>query len=191
LEKVSRIEFRGGGSTRYIEATTHGVRVASIYVPHGKSVGDPAYEEKIAFLEDLRHHVDPYRDEFRSTVLGGDWNVAPLYEDVWNPLSDELFLSPRGRGALGQCIQRGWRDSLMGEERNSGNRFTWWPYWGDAWERGEGARIDLFLLSPWAADLYEGAGISHEWRGRENPSDHVPIWIELKEKRGTWPEEKL
>ncbi len=48
-----------------------------------------------------------------------------------------------------------------------------------AWNRDDGIRIDHFLLSPQAADLLRDCQIDKECRGREKPSDHVPIWIDL------------
>ena len=48
-----------------------------------------------------------------------------------------------------------------------------------AWEKNDGIRIDHHLLSPQAADLLIEAGIDKAVRGRDKPSDHVPVWIEL------------
>ncbi|MEM6595970.1 MAG: exodeoxyribonuclease III, partial [Pseudomonadota bacterium] len=42
-----------------------------------------------------------------------------------------------------------------------------------------GIRIDHLLLSPQAADCLVDCKIDHEIRGREKPSDHVPVWVEL------------
>jgi exodeoxyribonuclease III len=36
------------------------------------------------------------------------------------------------------------------------------------------------LLSPQAADRLEAAGIDRATRGGEKPSDHVPVWADLK-----------
>ncbi len=38
---------------------------------------------------------------------------------------------------------------------------------------------DHFLLTPQAADRLAAAGIDSTVRGRERPSDHVPVWVEL------------
>ncbi len=36
-----------------------------------------------------------------------------------------------------------------------------------------------FLLTPQCADLLLDCQIDRDTRGREKPSDHVPIWVEL------------
>ena len=42
---------------RYVEAFTGGVRVASVYVPNGQSVGSDKYQYKLEFLSRLRDHL--------------------------------------------------------------------------------------------------------------------------------------
>ena len=46
-------------------------------------------------------------------------------------------------------------------------------------ECGNGIRIDHFLLSPLCADMLRDCQIDRDVRGRDKPSDHVPIWVEL------------
>jgi exodeoxyribonuclease-3 len=36
------------------------------------------------------------------------------------------------------------------------------------------------MLSPEAADILEEVGVDREPRGLEKPSDHTPIWCNLK-----------
>ena len=53
--------------------------------------------------------------------------------------------------------------------------YTFWDYQGGAWDKNDGIRIDHVLLTPQAADRLVGAGIDQSIRGREKPSDHVPV----------------
>ncbi len=57
--------------------------------------------------------------------------------------------------------------------------FTFWDYQAGAWDRDDGIRIDHLLLSPQAADLLQDTGVDRDERGRDKPSDHVPVWVEL------------
>jgi len=57
--------------------------------------------------------------------------------------------------------------------------YTFWDFQAGAWERNNGIRIDHLLLSPQAADLLQASGIDKAVRGRDRPSDHVPVWIDL------------
>ncbi|NCU20643.1 exodeoxyribonuclease III, partial [Candidatus Falkowbacteria bacterium] len=57
--------------------------------------------------------------------------------------------------------------------------YSFWDYQAGAWDRNNGIRIDHLLLSPQAADLLADCGIDKDVRGRDKPSDHVPVWVEL------------
>jgi exodeoxyribonuclease-3 len=58
--------------------------------------------------------------------------------------------------------------------------FTFWDYQGGAWPRNHGIRIDHILMSPLVADRCTAAGVDKLPRGREQPSDHVPVWVQLR-----------
>ena len=60
------------------------------------------------------------------------------------------------------------------------NIYSFWDYQAGAWQKDNGIRIDHFLLSPACADLLEECRIDAEIRGREKPSDHVPVWVRLR-----------
>ena len=143
------------------------------------------------FFKGVRDHVRPYVSEFRSTLMGGDWNVALSNEDVYDALGykDRLLVSEPERVALHSLLMEGWRDSLCAQEGQK-NPYTWWPYQGRAWQKGEGLRLDYFFLSPWAMDRWKGAGVDSQWRGKEGCSDHAPIWLELADGCEDWPLEQ-
>ena len=58
--------------------------------------------------------------------------------------------------------------------------YTFWDFQAGAWNKNDGIRIDHFLLSPQAADRLRDCKIDRHMRGRDKPSDHVPIWVELE-----------
>ena len=58
--------------------------------------------------------------------------------------------------------------------------FTYWDYSRGAWEKDNGLRIDHFLSTPSATDRITDCQIEKQFRGLERPSDHVPIWFEIK-----------
>ena len=57
--------------------------------------------------------------------------------------------------------------------------YTFWDYQAGAWQKNNGIRIDHLLLSPQAADRLTTAGIDKHVRAWEQPSDHVPVCIDL------------
>ena len=60
--------------------------------------------------------------------------------------------------------------------------YSFWDYQAGAWQKDNGIRIDFFLISPEIVDILKSAGIDKTPRGKEKPSDHTPIWIELEDK---------
>ena len=60
--------------------------------------------------------------------------------------------------------------------------YSFWDYQGGAWQKDNGIRIDFFLISPEIVDRLLFAGIDKNPRGKEKPSDHTPILIELEDK---------
>ena len=57
--------------------------------------------------------------------------------------------------------------------------YTFWDYFRNAYGRNAGLRIDHLLLSPDLAPSLKAAEVDRDVRGREKPSDHAPVWIEL------------
>jgi exodeoxyribonuclease-3 len=48
-----------------------------------------------------------------------------------------------------------------------------------------GFRMDFLLLSRNLAPRLKAAEVDAEYRGREKPSDHAPVWIVLDDKTGS------
>ena len=69
---------------RLLWATCGGVRVASVYVPNGRSVGSELYEAKLKWLDRLLTHVRKDCDPTEPLAICGDFNVAPDDRDVWD-----------------------------------------------------------------------------------------------------------
>lgn len=67
----------------WIEVTTEGITIVSVYVPAGASAGEQSDVGKLAFLEAVaRHACDEHS---RPLLIAGDFNVAPTDEDVYEP----------------------------------------------------------------------------------------------------------
>ena len=57
--------------------------------------------------------------------------------------------------------------------------YTFWDYMRGAWQKNNGMRIDHFLVSNSIIDQIKDININKDPRGREKPSDHTPIEINL------------
>ncbi len=166
---------------RYIEAFTNGVRVASIYLPNGNPVDSEKYDYKLAWMERLYRHTQSLLETGDIFVLGGDYNIAPTDDDVFDPegWKNDALCRPASRAAWRKIVHLGLTNAFKALCSEKG-RYSWWDYRGGAWNRDQGVLIDHLLLSPQASDRLENAGIDRTPRGWEKPSDHTPVWCELK-----------
>jgi exodeoxyribonuclease-3 len=168
---------------RYIEAVISGpkpVRVAGIYLPNGNPVGTEKFAYKLAWMARLKAHATELLRYEEPLVIAGDYNVIPRPEDADKPegwLGDALF-QPESKAALRALQNLGLTDAFMQMDGSAGE-YTFWDYQAGAWPRNHGIRIDHALLSPQAADRLTGFEIHRDVRGRDKPSDHVPVVVEL------------
>ena len=169
---------------RFIEATVIGaktaVRVASLYLPNGNPVGTDKFDYKLAWMRRLHAHARTLLAAEMPLVLAGDYNVIPEPIDAKRPAAwvDDALFQPQSRAAFRALAGLGLTDAVRAVEPAKGV-FTFWDYQAGCWHRDDGIRIDHLMLSPQAADRLGGVGIDRDTRGREKPSDHVPVWVEL------------
>ena len=169
---------------RWIEASVIGpkraVRLCGLYLPNGNPTPGPKYDYKLAWMDRMLTRARTLLADEQPLVLCGDYNVIPQAEDAAHPqnwLSDALYL-PQTRAAYQRLLNLGLTDAIRAQNPAPGT-YTFWDFQAGAWERNNGIRIDHLLLSPQAADLLQASGIDKAVRGRDRPSDHVPVWIDL------------
>jgi exodeoxyribonuclease III len=169
---------------RFLEAVvstgTGAIRVASIYLPNGNPPQTEKYAYKLRFMDRLMQYVPGRLELEEPLVLAGDYNVIPAEGDVYDPpawVGDALF-RPQTREKFRALLSLGLTDAIRAVSDAPG-LYTFWDYQAGAWQRNKGLRIDHLLLSPRASDRLTGAGIDKHVRGREKPSDHVPVWVDL------------
>ena len=164
---------------RYLEATVSGLRVASIYLPNGNPVDSEKYPYKLAWMARLEAHVRDLLAHEDTLVLGGDYNVAPSDDVVYDPeaFEDDALCRPETRKAFRGLLNLGLTEAFRALHRQP-HLYSYWDY-GRAYDYDNGLRIDHFLLSPQAADRLAGCEIDRNPRKREKPSDHTPVCLEL------------
>ena len=168
---------------RYIEATVVGktaLRICGLYLPNGNPAPGPKYDYKLAWMKRLQARAAALLAEEIPFLMAGDYNIIPQDEDAAKPdawRTDALAL-PESRAAFRRIVNLGLTDAFRARVQGPGH-YSFWDYQAGAWERNNGIRIDHLLLSPPCADMLTGVGIDKQVRGREKPSDHVPVWITL------------
>lgn len=170
---------------RYIEALVcpddkDPVRIGGLYLPNGNPVPGPKYDYKLKWMERLHKRAKKLLSDEEAFLLAGDYNVIPQEEDCHDPAawSGDALYREETHAAFRSLLNLGLTDALR-QIDPAGIRYTFWDYQRGAWEKDNGIRIDHLLLSPQAADRLADAGVDRKTRGKEKPSDHVPVWIEL------------
>ena len=165
---------------RYLEASVGDLRVAAIYLPNGNPSGTEKFTYKLGWMDRLTRHARELLASERPVVLGGDYNICPQDEDVYNPalFANDALCRPESRSRFRSLINLGYTDALRALYPTE-HLYTYWDYQGGAWQRDLGLRIDHLLLSPQAADRLTAAGVDKTPRAEEKASDHTPAWCEL------------
>jgi exodeoxyribonuclease III len=172
--------------SRVISATVDDdLRIVCVYVVNGKSVDDPAYQTKLAWLASLREWLAATSKPTRSLLLAGDFNVAPDDRDVWDP---ELW---RGKNLASEPERahieglRTWGLTDLGRAAagDMPGPFTFWDYTAGAFHKGWGLRIDLVLATEPVAARLKSVEVDRNERkptaGEGKPSDHAPVLVTL------------
>ncbi len=169
---------------RWIEATVvgehHAVRICGLYLPNGNPVPGPKYDYKLAWMARMQNRAEALLAEEMPFLMAGDYNIIPQAEDAARPdawREDALFRM-ESREAYRRILNLGLTEAFRTRDPRPG-QYSFWDYQAGAWNRNDGIRIDHVLMSAAVADMMTDAGIDRDVRGREKPSDHVPVWVEL------------
>ena len=157
----------------------------NFYVPAGGDVPDRAANVKFAHKLDFVAETTAWfaRHRPRRAALVGDLNIAPLEHDVWShrQLLDVVSHTPQEVAALLAWQQAGWVDALRHFVPPDQKLYTWWSYRNTDWRRSDrGRRLDHAWVTPDLTSALRQHRILRDARDWPQPSDHVPVCIELE-----------
>ena len=165
---------------RAIGALCQGVRVWSVYVPNGRSLGDPHYDYKLAWLTAAREYgaAELAADPQAQLAFCGDFNIAPTDDDVWDmtAFAGSTHVSPSERQSFADLVAAGFADVVRPFTPGPGV-FTYWDYQRLSFAKRMGMRIDFTLASPALAARATGAFIDRQERKGKGASDHAPVVV--------------
>jgi len=166
--------------SRYIEIEAEGVTVIGIYLPNGNSGGDAGFAYKLAWLDRLAERAEALLESDKPVVIAGDFNVCPADADAApGAISPtDALVRPESRARYHRLLWSGLTDAVRAVHPH-GAIYTFWDYQAGAWQRDCGLRIDHALLSPELAERLAAAAPDREERAQPQPSDHVPVVIDL------------
>ena len=165
---------------RIIAATYGDIRVVSVYVPNGDTVGSEKYVYKLRWLPALTQWLQHEHRRYPKLVVMGDFNIAPEDRDVHDPIlwSGSVLCSAAERAAFMDLLNIGFSDSFRLFEQPE-KSYTWWDYRMMAFRLNRGLRIDHILTSRELTKVCVSCQIDKSLRKLERPSDHAPIMVEL------------
>ena len=163
-----------------LEYKKKNIQLINIYTPNGNPVESEKYDYKKKWLDDLIKQLKTLIKKNQNIILGGDFNIIPAAEDVYNPKSfeDDALFRLEIRKRLREIINLGFND-VYRHFNETKEGYTFWDYMRGAWQKNNGMRIDHFLVSNSLIDQVKSININKDPRGRKNPSDHTPIEITL------------
>ena len=156
------------------------VKLINIYIPNGNPIDTEKYIYKKSWLDGFIKIIRSNYKKNQNIIIGGDFNVIPAAEDVYNPKSfeDDALYRLEIRKKFREILNLGFKDvyRYMYPETEG---YTFWDYMRGAWQKNNGMRIDHFLVSNSLIKNIKDIKINKYPRSKEKPSDHTPIELEL------------
>lgn len=189
LKRHAAYDLIGNGQKRHIAAELpDGTLLHNFYVPAGGDIPDPdvnpKFDEKLRFVDAMRDWATQEIKPTQRVVAVGDFNIAPREHDVWShkQLLSVVSHTPVEVEKLNALLATcgGWIDALRELTPEPQKLYSWWSYRNRDWAASDrGRRLDHIWLTPALRASLTSGMIVREARGFDNPSDHVPVMVEL------------
>ena len=156
------------------------IKIISVYVPNGNPVNSEKYKYKIEWLKSFEDYLINQNKLKNKIIIGGDFNIIPNEDDVYNPKEweNDALYRIEIRKFFRNILNEGYNDAFRLINKKP-NNYTFWDYQYGSFERNKGLRIDHFLLSKNITNLIKDVTIDSYLRSLERPSDHAPIRLTL------------
>jgi exodeoxyribonuclease III len=189
LSKVSSLTVAQSADKRHLSATLPtGEEIHNWYVPAGGDIPDPlenpAYDFKLRFVEHMTQWSHAQKKTGRPTIILGDFNIAPQEHDVWSSKQLRNVVShtePEITRLNALKASHDWVDVARHFVDDQQKLYSWWSYRNRDWRKSDrGRRLDHIWVTPDLKPRLKGFEILKDVRDWTQPSDHVPVVVELK-----------
>ena len=156
------------------------IKLINIYTPNGNPVDTEKYDYKLYWLDSLIKKLKSLLKINENIIIAGDFNIIPSAEDVHDPkgYENDALYRIEIRKKLREMYNLGFHDAFRYIYPDK-EEYTFWDYTSGAWQKNNGMRIDHFLVTNSLLKNIKDVKINKYPRGREKPSDHTPIELEL------------
>lgn len=186
LKDIEITPMVGMDDKRHVSALLPcGTRLHNFYVPAGGDIPDTELNDKFKHKLDFLAHMTKWSKGLKKGekhIIVGDFNIAPHEQDVWShkQLLKVVSHTPMETDGLKALQAHGWVDTHREFVPLTEKLYSWWSYRGRDWAASDrGRRLDHIWLTPALKAALKSAWVLREARGWEQPSDHVPIGVEL------------
>ena len=156
------------------------IKLVNIYVPNGNPIDTEKYEYKKNWLKLFNKQIKKMLIENKNIIVGGDFNVIPEEEDVYDfkKYENDALFKLEIRKKYRELINLGFHDVYRYFNKKK-QEYTFWDYMSGSWQKNHGMRIDHFLASTNLLTNIKKININKYPRGKLKPSDHTPIELEI------------
>lgn len=172
---IRKFDYEG----RFTVTKVKGLLIYNVYFPNGAS-GQERHDFKQEFLHRFSNHLKRDLDSGKDVIVLGDYNVAPLEQDVYDPkaLNDVSGFLPEERQWFSDFRDLGFVETFRHLHPDETDRFSWWSYRERARATNRGWRIDHICVSESLKGRIKKAEVMDQVMG----SDHCPVLLELADK---------
>ncbi len=162
------------------------VIVMNGYFPQGDNRNHPTkWDDKQRFYANLGDLLEGEFSPEQNVILMGDMNVS--HQDIDIAIGEQnakrwlrtgkCSFQPEERNWLNRLFDWGFIDTFR-QVHGETTKSSWFDYRSKGFDDTpkRGLRIDLIMASTSLSKRLDNAGIDHDIRAMEKPSDHCPIW---------------
>ena len=162
------------------------VELHNLYIPAGGDIPDvkqnPKFEHKLNFNKEVGKWFGK-NGKNKDIIVVGDFNIAPYEHDVW---SHKQLLDVVSHTPIEVELLEKFRKSInfvdIAREfvPHDKKLYSWWSYRNQDWRKSDrGRRLDHIWATDGVAGKVKKFNIIKDVRDWPQPSDHVPVVVEL------------
>jgi exodeoxyribonuclease-3 len=159
------------------------INLHNFYIPAGGDIADPVINDKFAhkldFIDNMINFFSGKKNQKESIIILGDFNIAPLINDVW---SHKQLLNIVSHTAievekLNKLLQTlDFIDTHRFFVDESCKLYSWWSYRAiDPFKSNRGRRLDHIWCTPNLTNYLVEYQFFNNYRILDKTSDHIPI----------------
>ncbi|QJC34408.1 exodeoxyribonuclease III [Enterobacteriaceae endosymbiont of Donacia crassipes] len=172
-----------------LDSSIGNIKIINCYFPQGgNKYNHIKFKYKINFIKTLYFFIKKKLNPNNHIIIMGDINISITDLDIgignknrqkWLKQGICSFL-PEERFYINKLLNWGLFDIWRLMNPFTSNKFSWFDYRLNKYFLNKGLRIDNILITKSLIKYYINSNIEYNIRNLIKPSDHAPIWVNLK-----------